>query len=207
MRLCWFLHLHMQTINIGHENKKDLDLIKLSDFVVRYFICWSEVNSPLGDRILSLCYRTPCDNIWAELANSRSSPILAPCLRSPLTWALWPRDCQKFILYLWFFYRIYMLFYHCFIQGNLLASEIGLIFDLMGILIGKNVSNWHNQVHICPREHTSKPLTHPATFHCIVLLQKCNIYYFYFVAVCHKQQKYIFATVQLQATNQRWAIR
>ena len=58
-----------------------------------------------------------------------------------------------------------------------------------------------------PREHTSKPLTHPATFHCIVLLQKCNIYYLYFVAVCHKQQKYIFATVQFQPTNQRWAIR
>ena len=58
-----------------------------------------------------------------------------------------------------------------------------------------------------PREHTSKPLTHPATFHCIVLLQKCNIYYFYFVAVCHKQQKHIFATVQFQPTNQRWAIR
>ena len=58
-----------------------------------------------------------------------------------------------------------------------------------------------------PREHTSKPLTHPATFHCIVLLQKCNIYYMYFVAVCHKQQKYIFATVQFQPTNQRWAIR
>ena len=115
---------NMQTINIGHENKKDLNLIKLSDFIVGYFICWSEVNSPLGDRILSLCYRTPCDNIWAELANSRSSPILAPCLRSPLMWALWPRDCQKFILYLWFFYRIYMLFYHCFIQGNLLASKI-----------------------------------------------------------------------------------
>ena len=120
--VCWFSHPHMQTINIGHENKKDLNLIKLSDCWV--IICWSEVNSPLGDRIPSLCYRTPCDNIWAELANSRSSPILAPCLRSPLMWALWPRDCQKFILYLWFVYRIYVLFYHCFIQGNLLASKI-----------------------------------------------------------------------------------
>ena len=155
MRLCWFLHLHMQTINIGHENKKDLDLIKLSDFIVGYFICWSEVNSPLGDRILSLCYRTPCDNIWAELANSGSSPILAPCLRSPLMWALWPRDCQKFILYLRFFYRIYVLFYHCFIQGNLLDNEIDLIFDLMAIFNGKNVSNRHKCIFVQGSTHQS----------------------------------------------------